>query len=79
MTGIAELRRALMLFDGCPEAFNSTFTVEELMLIADAHFRSDWSVPPHKWTEDQVEQAFLGFAPQWDDDLNPVYPKENAC
>ncbi len=79
MTGIAELRRAVLLFDNCNESFNTTFTTEELLLIAQAHFDSEWSIPPHKWEELQVEQAFIGIAPQWDDDLNPVYSKEHTC
>lgn len=79
VTGIDELRRAVRLFDSCNESFNTTFTAEELLLIADALRRSDWDIYPDQWEEWQIDDAFDGHAPDWkEDETGKPVPSERS-
>lgn len=59
--GIEELRGAYNLLNNCNETFNHKFTVEQLINIYRAYKRSEFDVPPDRWTEQEIIYALAGF------------------
>lgn len=57
---IENLREAVQLFSGCRESFNELFTIPELILIYQAYKRSEFDIPPDRWTSEEIELALAG-------------------
>ncbi len=73
-SGIEKLRRVVKLFDYCNESFNTTWTIEELLKLADTCWKSGWDFFPDQYTERQLYEALKwGILPQWDEREKPKY------
>ena len=49
MSDIEKIRRAVELFDGCSEEFNSYWNYDQLFRVAETYFQSDWTYRPDEW------------------------------
>lgn len=76
MTGIEEIREAATAFSYNKEAFNMSFTAEELLLIFRAWKASKWDIFPDQWEDRQVDEALEGIVPAWEPD--PIYGRPYA-
>jgi hypothetical protein len=74
LSSIEQLQRARNLLLKCPQAFLDRFTAEELLQLWRMYHVCEYDIPPHQWTEEQINLALNGIAPSWDDDTEPVTP-----
>lgn len=72
-TGFEILRDVVSAFSYVNLSFVERFSTQELIVIRDAWRKAELDYFPDTWTERQVQEALLGFAPQWDDDDKPIY------
>lgn len=72
-TGIEEIREAATAFGYNKDAFNMSFTAEELLLIFRAWKASKYDIFPDQWEDQQVDEALKGIVPAWEPD--PIYGK----
>lgn len=79
LTGAEKLRRAVLALGSCRESFLEQYSATQLLAIHRAWALSDWDYPPDVWERKQVRQALRGVVPQWDEDGEPVYERQEVA
>ena len=72
MSAIEQLRTVVKLCNHTHEEFLNKFTINQLITLWYAYRECGWDFTPDKWTENQVEEALKGNAPNWDDQEKPI-------
>ena len=67
MGAIERMRDTVKLLNNCGEDFAQRFTEKQLVTLWLAYRACGWDITPDSWSEQQVNEALKGHAPDFDE------------